>query len=379
LSNFITEIKIGKVRHLENIDIKLGNEKKHLILTGKNGSGKTSVLEELNKYFNYYISNCFSSENKPVDEKKYRFERRKAFKHNKNCFPIFQDNNLIKNGSFVYAFFSAKRIMNVVKPKGVNKIISSTNDLKLNQVFLQYIVNLKAEKSFARDDNDFEVADKIDNWFNKFENILKKIFQDKTLKIVFDRKEYNFYIHKKNREPFDFNGLSAGYSAIIDIITELILKIENTKLKSFDCEGIVLIDEVENHLHVELQKNILPLLTNFFPNIQFIVTTHSPFVLSSLSNSVIYDLEKQLRVEDLSGYSYDSLIESYFDSDKYSKEVKEKIEIFEKLADRDDLTDNEKDEYYKLKKYFDSLPTFMSDELAVKLNEIKLRTMFKAG
>ena len=101
--------------------------------------------------------------------------------------------------------------------------------------------------------------------------------------------------------------------------------------------------------------------------------------MSSIENAVIYDLEKQLRVEDLSSYSYDALIESYFDSDKYSKELKDKIEIFENLADRDNLSDKEKDEYYKLKKYFDTVPTFMSDELAVKLNEIKLRTMFKAG
>ena len=43
---FLTDIKIEKVRHLENISIPLGTEKrKHLILTGKNGSGKTSVLE----------------------------------------------------------------------------------------------------------------------------------------------------------------------------------------------------------------------------------------------------------------------------------------------------------------------------------------------
>ena len=45
---FITRIHIGKVRHLKNVDIELcENEKKHLILTGKNGSGKTSLLEEM--------------------------------------------------------------------------------------------------------------------------------------------------------------------------------------------------------------------------------------------------------------------------------------------------------------------------------------------
>ena len=47
MENFITKINIKKVRHLENIKIDLGSEKKHLILTGKNGSGKTSVLERL--------------------------------------------------------------------------------------------------------------------------------------------------------------------------------------------------------------------------------------------------------------------------------------------------------------------------------------------
>ncbi len=45
---FMTSIKINKVRHLKNLEITLSkDEKKHLILTGKNGSGKTSVLEQL--------------------------------------------------------------------------------------------------------------------------------------------------------------------------------------------------------------------------------------------------------------------------------------------------------------------------------------------
>lgn len=44
----------------------------------------------------------------------------------------------------------------------------------------------------------------------------------------------------------------------------------------------------------------MPFLTSFFPNIQFIVSTHSPFVLNSIDNSVIYDLEKDIRVENLS-------------------------------------------------------------------------------
>jgi predicted ATP-binding protein involved in virulence len=371
MSNFITEINIKKVRHLENIDIVLGDEKKHLILTGKNGSGKTSVLEELDSFFSEI----------------YNRRRRGLFAEDEkvqNTDLKFKQNILnIKNENFIYAFFKAQRTINDIdKSTHAEKIIfPKEKTAKLNQLFIRYMVGLKIERAFAKDDEELELVEKLDRWFDNFEKTLRKIFNDNSLVLKFDRNpfSYNFRIEREGRESFDFYTMSAGYSSIMDIVTELILKIENTESKSFDCEGMVLIDEVDNHLHVELQKNILPLLTSFFPNIQFIVTTHSPFVLSSLENTVIYDLEKQIRVEDLSGYSYDSLIESYFDSDKYSKEVKEKIEIFEKLADRDDLSDSEKDEYYKLKKYFDSLPTFMSDELAVKLNEIKLRNMFKAG
>ena len=50
---FLTNLDIKKVRHLENISIPLDkNKRKHLIFTGKNGSGKTSVLESMAKYFN---------------------------------------------------------------------------------------------------------------------------------------------------------------------------------------------------------------------------------------------------------------------------------------------------------------------------------------
>ena len=51
MEHFITEVQINEVRHLKNITIKLNSEKRqHLILTGKNGSGKTSVLQAMKSY-----------------------------------------------------------------------------------------------------------------------------------------------------------------------------------------------------------------------------------------------------------------------------------------------------------------------------------------
>lgn len=118
--------------------------------------------------------------------------------------------------------------------------------------------------------------------------------------MIFDEETFQFSIQETGREPFDFNSLSSGYAAVLDIINDLIIRMEaNSRLRLyFDIEGIVLIDEIETHLHLELQKEILPILTELFPKLQFIITTHSPFVLSSLDSAVIYDLENKKLVKD---------------------------------------------------------------------------------
>jgi len=56
-------------------------------------------------------------------------------------------------------------------------------------------------------------------------------------------------------------------------------------------QGIVIIDEIDLHLHPQWQRRIIPQLRKTFPNIQFIVTTHSPLVLESLDldNIIVLD------------------------------------------------------------------------------------------
>lgn len=112
--------------------------------------------------------------------------------------------------------------------------------------------------------------------------------------MVFDEDTFKFSIAMDGREPFDFNTLSSGYAAILDIVADLIIRMEKQINRSFDFNipGVVLIDEIETHLHLELQKNIMKLLITVFPNMQFIVSSHSPFILNCLDNVVIYDLEK---------------------------------------------------------------------------------------
>lgn len=138
--------------------------------------------------------------------------------------------------------------------------------------------------------------------------------------MVFDEDTFKFSIAMDGREPFDFNTLSSAYAAILDIVADLIIRMEKQINRSFDFNipGVVLIDEIETHLHLELQKNIMKLLTTVFPNMQFIVSSHSPFILNCLDNVVIYDLEKNMFVKDgLSNVPYSGIVEGYFKADDY--------------------------------------------------------------
>lgn len=169
--------------------------------------------------------------------------------------------------------------------------------------------------------------------------------------------------------------MSRGYAAIMDIINDLIIRMEaKSGLRTaFDMEGIVLIDEIETHLHLELQKKILPILTSLFPNIQFIVTTHSPFILNSLDNAVIYDLENKILVKNgLKNLTYEGIVEGYFKVDRLSDDLREKFEKYRNLVSKIELSDEDYEEIEKLEFYLDEIQDYLAKELAVEYSRLKL-------
>lgn len=383
---FLTSIKIEKVRHLENISIPLDMEiRKHLILTGKNGSGKTSVLEAMVRYIQNFLLRSV-----PLEEAKrlysYYLEKiekmnsledseqnRQQIYENKRNLNIWENElksltseiiltstsdirlkEKYEQGNFIFAYYKAKREFQVEQYKNIEKVeLQNKYNIKENPgaKLTKYLVDLKATQAFTKD---VEKAEKIDRWFKRFENILKTIFEDKHLELKFNDETFQFSIHESGREPFDFNTMSSGYAAVLDIINDLIMRMEaQSGLRTeFDMEGIVLVDEIETHLHLELQKKILPVLTELFPNIQFIITTHSPFILSSLDDAVIYDLENRTLVRNgLKNLPYEGIVEGYFGVDALSKELREKFERYKALVSKDELSDEEYEEIDHLEYY----------------------------
>lgn len=97
-------------------------------------------------------------------------------------------------------------------------------------------------------------------------------------------------IMKKNGIPLSVLQLSQGEKSLLALVADMARRMTllNPKRENpLEGNGIVLIDEIDLHLHPSWQQLIIPRLTNVFPNIQFILTTHSPQVLTTVQSSDI--------------------------------------------------------------------------------------------
>ncbi|MCM1048350.1 MAG: ATP-binding protein [Clostridiales bacterium] len=287
--------------------------------------------------------------------------------------------SLYAQGDFITAYFPANRKTQITRSKGVEDIKLSAAyavNSQPGQLLHKYMVHLKTQQSYARNEGDMPTVDRIQSWFGRFVDALRILLDDDTIDLEYDYKGYDFKIHESGRNPFGLEELSDGYSSVIQIVSDLILRMDKNwllgdKISQYDIEGIVLIDEIETHLHIALQKKIMPFLTEFFPRIQFIVTTHSPYILNSLSNAKVYDLENCIELENLSVYSADDIAEGYFGADEYSDKLKEKIERYKTLKEKSNLTDVERVERAKLRSELQNISKGMSLEIKDILYDIE--------
>ncbi|MCI9436167.1 MAG: ATP-binding protein [Lachnospiraceae bacterium] len=401
---FISELRIKNVRHLKNIRIPLSSDKaKHLILTGKNGSGKTSVLEDLSNYFMtmaesigrdrdgktaFLVQELIELEKRgkislEIIENRLGRQREPFFVRKTGINLTFnQPWGVIKyslyKGEFILAYYKAERIFQADVSNHIEKVelkdnYSITETPRL--LFVKYLADLKVTEALARSNGKNEKADAISQWFDKFTSLLRKIFGDDSLELIFEEEKFSFQIREKGREPFDFNTLSSGFAAVLDIVLDIIIRMEKKTNRSFDFNipGIVLVDEIETHLHIELQKSVLDLLTTIFPNIQFIVSTHSPFILNSIPDAVIYDLENHTLVENgLADIPYGGIVEGYFQSSEMSKTLEEKFTRYKELVGRQNLTDDDFEEIGGLEMFLNEIPDYLALNITTEYQRLKL-------
>jgi len=319
----IENIKIKDFFSIKDIELQGLENKKEIYIVGENGDGKTLLLQAMTIALVGIKDGDIFDLLKSQDGYKLSI-----IDNNKKEFNPTSDmayNYLLAYGSLRNSSCQIRE-----DKAGYLTLFDSTYDLKSPTKWLQYL------------DHSEKTGIKTIVSTKKAKEILNHLLN---AEIDIDISPSSV-IFKEKGPQVDFNQLSAGYRGVITIICDMIARFGETQdvdnISEF--QGIVLIDEVEVHLHPKWKYNFMKKIRDTFPLIQFIVTTHSPTVILGASKeAVFYKIYKDDGEVNISnqiqnaGYTQNSLVSSpLFDmetitSRAYKKVVSSDDYIYEKI------------------------------------------------
>ncbi len=310
------------------------------VLIGENGSGKTTILEALAVGINSYISVIEGRNVRPIRKEDIRYV---SFKHSIEkkletaiSFQGHLDRSSIswsigkpyKNWGFMRMNDTeikqlAKHYMeDLAENGGENIILPLFNYLGSGRLWTESTEKVKAFPKGSRLEGYRNCLSskgsfkKFVEWFRTMELSAlqendsakhKAQLVKRTVSKFIEGWETIFYSFEdemlmatrgggKNLQNLPFNYLSDGQRNMIGVVADITYRCALLNPKyglaaASITPGVVLIDELDLHLHPNWQKSIVNKLKEAFPNIQFIVTTHSPFIVQSLRNDELIDLE----------------------------------------------------------------------------------------
>ena len=218
------------------------------------------------------------------------------------------------------------------------KDYSQIDELKINQL----IANNISKSAIERGRNDFK-SKKFAKVITSIEQAISEITG---WKVEFDLEtEPTNLITRVNGKDLDFDVLPDGLRSLISWIADLLGRVDLLKwqddLPIFEKNLILLLDEIEVHLHPAWQRKVLPVVQKLFKNSQIFVSTHSPFVVNSVDDAWVYKLkledgkakiESIERSEDARSYRY--VLRNTFDiENEFGIEIEKRLADFYKERD----------------------------------------------
>jgi predicted ATP-binding protein involved in virulence len=396
----INNIYAKNFRGIESCNIALDG--KNTVFFGVNGAGKTALLSLINILFsniiNRVVSNRFKQginielsdisygannceigaeiELSPIDGV-YHYSRSMDRKQNKRT----NNNDLLKPFETFFYLYSGNEIgfdMPIYANYGISRLVldiplriknkHAFDQLSAFEKAIESKIDFRTFFEWFRNQEDYEnemIAQKDSGYKDPALNAVRKAIIgmfDGFKNIRITRNPLAMKIDK-NGKLLSIDQLSDGEKCTMALIGDLArrLALANPNRENpLKGEGIVLIDEVELHMHPQWQRKILPYLMRTFPNIQFIVTTHSPQVLGEFDENVnIFSLTRKngdLKVEavnSLIGWDANTILEDYMSTNSLNEGIKRLIEnIYDAIEAKDIVTAQER--ISKLKKMTDS-------------------------
>ena len=298
----IEKVHIKNIKGIKDLELSFKKDNKILdviVLAGVNGSGKTTILESIENFFNNENVNYDEPEKSNVnldifleEFEKYSSYNLKRVKFLNTFHYKKSDNNTSSQNQTINNFESLAKIIYVPAENNFENVETKSTTLLRKYQFINiinsnvirdipsYIATRRNYLATIEEDLTMkEVTNKVINEINGIFDILEL---DVKLK-GFSKDEKTLPIFENSAgEEFDINDLSSGEK-------QLFLRTLSIKMLEPN-NSIILIDEPELSLHPKWQQRIIEVYKKIGENNQIIVATHSPHILGSVSNENIFIL-----------------------------------------------------------------------------------------
>ena len=353
-----------------DFDVEFEENQKVNCIIGKNGIGKTQLLESMAKSLiythsmflvngNYQYKNYFIQ--KDILEKTKDLELKLPLEIELNGIKI--KNKISQNwGYATFEHIIGNRNDNFIfdkpivfvgaKNRGFTKNINPENIKILGNVQDRFVESIKRTMSYINSDG--LEHEEVANWFvsrlivnpnfvlkgqnkiNEVITVLKLIEKlEPSLQLIVENADGGNSISMLyNEGQLLFNGiplnkLSTGFVSIVKIFQEIVVGYGGwSNLKDLSLvDGVVFIVEIEAHLHISWQTKIINILKEFFPNTTFYITTHSPLVLAGLKDGEAYELYKEENlvkskaIANVDNYALNDIVNEFFGVDLNREKV----------------------------------------------------------
>jgi predicted ATP-binding protein involved in virulence len=399
MENFrIESLEINKIGAFEHIKMDFPNKndpnKAEIhILTGENGTGKSTILEVLTIILDEKpgrdTNTNFKKSVAGKTEYKFRVQNEKKLsRYIINQQKVIEERKPYELAVFAYSGYRRISEIRVIGPQKIddsplkdcidfNKSINPYN-------LIQWIVNTKTSELSNKGRGDNQKAQLFKKTLGILENVISEI-TNQTVQFDIDIDDNFDVLLEINKLSFSFDVMPDGLKSMTLWLGDLLMRMDRIKWKDdlpiFERNFILFLDEIEVHLHPAWQRKILPVVQKLFKNAQIFISTHSPFVVGSVDGAWVHKLKKDGAFAVLDGepiLSEDGksvrriLDETFGINQQYGVEVEKDLERFREFRQKIMLGYKYNlDEFDKLVKHLASQSTELEQMMGMEMNQLK--------
>lgn len=294
----IEKMTIDNINGIKHLDLTF-NKGLNLIC-GENGVGKTTILRSIAHKFLYgndnFIKKRYGTEK--GNSKIYLYDNTSPIIYEIKSFlpsSTFNGLSVDKEQTHCILYFSPSRTIDYFKLNALPSVETIEKDSLHSSKQLIHGVDKDIKSWFVNRLIFSNIKDSLNDTQINNLNLSKNIFclLDNNLSVKTAKPDFEIVLNQNQNEIY-FEMLSDGYKSCIFILLGIIKEVEYRfpKKNAIDFDGIIMIDEIDIHLHPQWQAKLVKVLKETFPNAQIIATTHSPSVLQNATVEEIIPLYK---------------------------------------------------------------------------------------